>query len=68
MVDFEVDSEVEIEFRNKPFGSCAVNNATSGHIGSYHMPCQVPLLSQMKLAMCALQMKQVIYHIHTPQY
>lgn len=49
---------------NKPFRFCAANNVTSGHSDSWHMPCQVPLLSRMKLARCALQMKQVLYLLH----
>lgn len=49
-----------IRFRNKPFGSWAVNNATSGRSDSQHKPSRVQLLSQTKWAMCALQMKQVL--------
>lgn len=54
-----------IEFRVKPFGSWAVNNATSGHSDSWHKPSRVPLLSQMKLAMCALQRKPILDVSHT---
>lgn len=57
-----------IEFRIKPFGSWAVNNATSGHSDSWHKPCQVPLPSQMKLAMCALQMKPLLDLSHTAMH
>lgn len=57
-----------IEFRIKPFGSGAVNNATSGHSDSWHKPFRVPLLSQMKLAMCALQMKPILDLSHTAMH
>lgn len=49
---------------NKPFGSGAVNNATSGHSDSWRTPCRALLLSQMKWATCVLQVKQVLYLTH----
>lgn len=47
--------------RNQPFQFYAADNVTSGHSDSWHTPCQVPLLSPVKLAMCALKIKQIYF-------
>lgn len=48
-------------YTNQPFHFCAAHNVTSVHSDSWHTPCQVLFLSRRKLAMCALQIKKMIY-------
>lgn len=47
---------------NQPFGSSAVHNVTSGHSDSWRRPCQVPPLSRMRWATCALQDHTLVLH------